>query len=49
MGFLFKWIFRVLLVWATVVMSHSCGSTRVVADDVPFTPPPGANRAAGGR
>jgi hypothetical protein len=40
MGFLFKWIFRGLLIWITVVVAQSCGNTQVYSDDVPVTPLP---------
>lgn len=42
MGFLFKWIFRALVIWATVVLAQSCGNTQVYSDDVPVTPLTGA-------
>ncbi|MBQ0942261.1 hypothetical protein KAK07_02810 [Ideonella sp. 4Y16] len=38
MGFLFRWIFRGLVVWAAMAAVHSCGDQHVYADDVPFQP-----------
>lgn len=42
MGFLFRWIFRGVVIWAAVAMAQSCGNTQVFSDDVPVSPLPGA-------
>lgn len=49
MGFLFKWIFRALVIWVTVVIAQSCGNTQVFSDDVPpYTAPGGVPGGAAG-
>ena len=50
MGFLFKWIFRALLLWVSVVVAQSCGNIQVYSDDVPTTQMPvGTTGPRGGR